>query len=156
VDKPGFVYSVNGLRAPGCAGKALYPSCTERGQKRIGQQKSGFCTSDAVDMQAFFHRRTGFARFWMLEPACLQTRTLPGSAGLQFFVVGKPGGFSLRRSWRSTFFLKTKKRLRSVGFCFGRLCFGCRRSAMADAVRPGPVFGRWPGVFHAQPFTVFS
>jgi hypothetical protein len=60
VDKQRFVYSVNGLRASGCAGKALYPSCTELGQKQSAQKKRGFCTFVAVDMQAFFHRRAGF------------------------------------------------------------------------------------------------
>jgi hypothetical protein len=31
-------------------------------KKRFGQQKSGFCTFAAVDMQPFFHSRAGFSR----------------------------------------------------------------------------------------------
>jgi hypothetical protein len=71
----------------------LYRSCTERGQKRISEQKSGFCTFVAVDMQAFFHSRTGFADFWMAELVCLDTRQLPGrdipQSSPQSSVVGK-------------------------------------------------------------------
>jgi hypothetical protein len=55
VDKTEFVYSVNGLRAPGSAGQALYRCWTVVGQK-TGEQKNGpFCTSGPVDMQDLFH-----------------------------------------------------------------------------------------------------
>jgi hypothetical protein len=61
VDKTEFVYSVNGLRAPGSAGQALYRCWTVVGQK-AGEQKNGrFCTSGPVDMQDLFHSRAGFA-----------------------------------------------------------------------------------------------
>lgn len=146
MDKPGFVYSVNGLRAAGWAGKALYPSCTERGQKRIGQQKSGFCTCDAVDMNAFFHRRAGVPQFWLLElPVCRpgSWRTVPLS-GLQFSIVRQQGRFFLPRSWHPTFFLKTKNACAALAF------------ARAGFASPDDVRQCRGWVFHAQPFTVFS
>jgi hypothetical protein len=65
VDKTDFVYRLKGLPSPGWAGKALYPACTDVGQKP-GEQKIGrFCTSDAVDMQGFFHRRWQKQRFFL-------------------------------------------------------------------------------------------
>jgi hypothetical protein len=60
VDKTEFIYSVNGLRAPGAAGQALYRRCTDVGQKTWTQKKRLFCTSGPVDMQAVFHSRAGF------------------------------------------------------------------------------------------------
>ena len=61
VDKREFVYSVNGLRAPGAAGQALYRCCTDVGQKRGEQKKRLFRTSRPVDMQDLFHSRAVFA-----------------------------------------------------------------------------------------------
>jgi len=61
VDKPEFIYSVNGLRAHGAAGQALYRCCTDVGQKPVWQKKRLFCTSGPVDMQDLFHSRPGFA-----------------------------------------------------------------------------------------------
>lgn len=55
VDKAGFVYRLKGLRAAGLAGQALYRPCTDVGQKTVEPGKRVFCTSDAVDMQGFFH-----------------------------------------------------------------------------------------------------
>jgi hypothetical protein len=63
VDKAGFVYSVNGLRVNGSAGKALYRSWTDRGQKGRASRNAAFCTLDPVDMQAFFHSAVVFMRF---------------------------------------------------------------------------------------------
>lgn len=60
VDKTEFIYSVNGLRAPGAAGQALYRRCIDVGQKIWKQKKRSFCTSGPVDMQAVFHSRPGF------------------------------------------------------------------------------------------------
>ena len=60
VDKTEIIYSVNGLRAHGAAGQALYRRCTDVGQKTWKQKKRSFCTSGPVDMQAVFHSRVGF------------------------------------------------------------------------------------------------
>jgi hypothetical protein len=60
VDKKRFVYNVNGLRIFQYAGKVLYRCCTDVGQKTGKPAKRRFCTSDPVDMQAFFHSRAGF------------------------------------------------------------------------------------------------
>jgi hypothetical protein len=67
VDKTGFVYRLKGLRASGWAGKALYPACTEVGQKTGEQKKRRFCTSDAVDMHGFFHRRWQNGSVFLLQ-----------------------------------------------------------------------------------------
>jgi hypothetical protein len=60
VDKTELVYSVNGLRAPGSVGQALYRFWTDVGQKAGEQKKRLFCTSAPVDMQVLFHTRAGF------------------------------------------------------------------------------------------------
>jgi hypothetical protein len=93
-------------------------------------------------MQAFFHRRTGFARFWMLEPACLQTRTLPGSAGLQFSVVGKPGDFFLAPVLAFHFLPEDKK---TVAQCWLLLRPALLRlSTFGDGGRCSSWPGFWP------------
>ncbi|MFK3739304.1 hypothetical protein [Massilia sp. TN1-12] len=57
MDKDEFVYSVNGLRTAGSAGKTLYRCWTDVGQKLFSKKKVAFCTLAPVDMQAFFHSR---------------------------------------------------------------------------------------------------
>jgi hypothetical protein len=70
VDKAGFIYSVNGLRVNGSAGKALYRSWTDRGQKRSSSRNAAFCTLDPVDMQAFFHSACGFHAVLLFKLVC--------------------------------------------------------------------------------------
>ena len=81
MDKTGFVYRLKGLREPGWAGKALYRACTDVGQKPGEQKIRRFCTSGAVDMQRFFHRRLQKQRFSCLSGNfssrdCLADRTV--------------------------------------------------------------------------------
>jgi hypothetical protein len=81
VDKTGFVYRLKGLRMPGWAGKALYPACTDVGQKPGEQKIRCFCTCGAVDMQGFFHNRPEKRRFSCLNGKfgsadCLADRTV--------------------------------------------------------------------------------
>jgi hypothetical protein len=80
VDKTGFVYRLKGLRTPGWTGKALYPACTDVGQKSGEQEIGCFCTCGAVDMQGFFHSRPEKQRFSCLSGkfgcgVCLADRT---------------------------------------------------------------------------------
>jgi len=73
-------------------------------------------------MQAFFHRRCGFAglavaEHWLNLPVCIrpQPSTIPGRHGNGVLPCSGIGF--------STFFLQTKKRVRRVDLCIG-LQFG--------------------------------
>jgi hypothetical protein len=72
-------------------------------------------------MQAFFHRRSGFAGVWTAELVCLHTArhgsTWIGSCLASFRQLGWQDAVVISATgagW-STFFLKTKKRSSSVG-----------------------------------------
>jgi hypothetical protein len=75
VDKVEIVYSVNGLRASKSAGKTLYPSWIDRGQKAWPARKGAFCTSRPVDMQAFFHNRACLQPVLLSQAPVLQEQT---------------------------------------------------------------------------------
>jgi hypothetical protein len=93
VDKTRYVYSIKGLHAAGCAGKALYPGWTERGQKRFSEKKTGFCTFAAVDMQAFFHRSRILQAILLPELVCSACILLVGRMLSSFLRQSRPCHF---------------------------------------------------------------
>jgi hypothetical protein len=56
VDKVRLLNRISALSPAFYAGQHLRESRTDRGQKFGCRQKPGFCTVDAVDMQALVHR----------------------------------------------------------------------------------------------------
>ena len=55
MDKVRLLNRISALSSHFCAGQRLRESGMNRGQKIGLQQKSRFCTSDAVDIQQFVH-----------------------------------------------------------------------------------------------------
>ncbi|MDN4053847.1 hypothetical protein QPK32_12235 [Massilia sp. YIM B02763] len=134
MDKDEFIYSVNGLRVAGSAGKTLYRCWTDVGQKLLGKKKTVFCTLGPVDMQAFFHSRCDFRVLWAgseaADPAFVAGLTILG--GMQDVA------YSSR--WRppTSFSCRPKKRLQ--GDCVSVSCERCvatcrrrRRVAVLEA-----------------------
>jgi hypothetical protein len=85
VDNNEFVYSVNGLRAAGSTGKALYRCRTDVGQKTVEQKKSDFHTLAPVDMQWFFHSRCDFFTFWVWQEGVWRHLVADGHVGSDGF-----------------------------------------------------------------------
>ncbi len=56
MDKVRLLNRISALSSVFYAGQSLRESCMDRGQQFGHCQKPGFCTVDAVDMQALVHR----------------------------------------------------------------------------------------------------
>jgi hypothetical protein len=119
VDKPGFIYSVNGLRVNGSAGKALYRRWTDRGQKRSSSRNAAFCTLDPVDMQAFFHNGCRFRAVLLSRLACFAGKV----AGLCLAVSIYRWPGSLRTSLHQVLSCRPMRSLQSCCFACGRFRF---------------------------------
>jgi hypothetical protein len=114
-------------------------------------------------MQAFFHRRPGFAGICADELVCLHTdqRSVISFFGfsnrcqLSAIKRGQTSGVcSCSSPGSATFFLKTKKRVNRVGFRIARIA--CSRQSVSSL----PVALAFAGfsflVFHAKPVLCIS
>lgn len=116
MDKEEFVYSVNGLRDAGSAGKTLYSRRTEAGQEMRLHEKTLFCTFGAVDMQAFFHRRE------LQGCRTVSAEGADGNHGLGDVVEQTGFGMWLARCWRHS--------IEGAAFFFCRQARACAQLAL--------------------------
>ena len=85
MDKVRLLNRISALSPVFYAGQHLRESRTDRGQKFGCRQKPGFCTVDAVDMQALVHRTLVFGSCLSVIDAGWQSRIATGFCACVLF-----------------------------------------------------------------------
>ena len=86
MDKVRLLNRISALSPVFYAGQHLRESRTDRGQKFGCRQKPGFCTVDAVDMQALVHRTLALESWLSVIDADWQSQIATVFCGCVFFL----------------------------------------------------------------------
>ena len=87
MDKVRLLNRISALSSAFYAGQQLRESRTDRGQKFGCRQKPGFCTVDAVDMQALVHRTLALESWFSVTDAVWQSRITGGFCACVLFFL---------------------------------------------------------------------